>query len=462
MWLFQLKATIYRRGDNMELNIDLNEIICDTFVDVADDIINCNVNRAVLKGGRFSSKSQVAFNCIVAGCMIYKESAVACVKYANKIEERLVSACRSSIEYMGVEQFWKLRKSPHEYVLLDEDGKETQVSIKFTGADNPDGLKSYKPRRGAFRYIFFEEITDHKSYKDLNNLINTFARGETNDGKRTVIMCYNPPMSASSWVNKEYNAPIGRALGFDTDYKYTEFTDEVEPGVIKTIRQVIHHSTYLDVIESGHSSWLGYDRILEAKQQSIDNPKFYEWDKLGKVVGTDANVFWNIKNWDGNTDDLNITEVFRGLDHGYNDPTAYVEWYYDRKNKRIYALNEFYGRQAKIDDIAFEIRQYNKHNFPVYGDCASPTLNAELVNKGLNVLPSIKGADSIRAGIKWLQSLGGIYISPVLTPNIYREFTEYEWQIDKNDNVLNKLVEGAEHTIDATRYAFGLEIKYIT
>ena len=175
----------------MEININLNDLICDSFVDIADDIINCNVDRAVMNGGRSSTKSQVASECIITGCMVFKESAVAAVKYANKIEERLVNTFRDTIRYMGVEQFWKLRRAPFEYVLLDEFGKETDVSIKFTGCDNPDNLKSYKSRRGGFRYIWFEELTNFPNIKEVNNLIQTFARGQ---GKHCVIMTYNPPI----------------------------------------------------------------------------------------------------------------------------------------------------------------------------------------------------------------------------------------------------------------------------
>ena len=111
--------------------------------------------------------------------------------------------------------------------------------------------------------------------------------------------------------------------------------------------------------------------------------------------------------------------------------------------------------------MAYEIKRLNKFNFPVYSDSATPILASELVNKGVNVIGAIKGPDSIAAGIKWLQGLNSIYISPTLTPNIYKEFTEYEYIVDRNDQVTNKLVQGMEHSIDATRYAFNLEIKYI-
>lgn len=442
----------------MEININLNNLICDTFVDVFNDIVNCEVDRAIMKGGRSSTKSQVASEAIIVGCMVFKESAVAAVKYANKIEERLVNTFRESIRYLGVEQFWKLRKSPFEYVLLNEDGKETDISIKFTGCDNVENLKSFKPRRGSFRYIWFEELTNFNSLKEVNSLIQTFARGK---GKHTVIMTYNPPIQTSNWVNKEYNTPLGTILGHDKNYCYTEFSFIIDNKVEK-IKQLVHHSTYLDVINSGHSDWLGLTFIGDAKKTEEENNKYYRWAYLGDVVGTDANVFWNVKDLDDKFDNSKLSEVFRGFDWGYGgpDPCSYVEWGYDRRNKCIYALNEFHKPKMEVDDVVFEIKHLNKHNFPVQCDSASPVLNKQLINKGINAVDVKKGPDSIRAGIKWLQGLNGIYINKYKTPNIYREFKEYEYELDKEDNVTAKLPDKSNHTIDATRYSFVYEILY--
>lgn len=442
----------------MEVNINLDNLICDTFRGVAADIINCEVDRAVLQGGRSTTKSQVSSECIVVGCMAFKESAVAAVKYANKIEERLVNTFRESIRYLGVERFWKLRKSPYEYVLLDDAGKETTVSIKFTGCDNPENLKSYKPRAGIFRYIWFEELTNFPSLKEVNSLIQTFARGK---GKHCVIMSYNPPMQTSNWVNVEYNVPSGVLLSSNSSCFYTEFEFEIEPGVKHKVKQVVHHSTYLDVIAAGHSDWLGTTFIGDAKRYEIENNKYYRWAYLGEVVGTDANVFTNLVDWSGDVSRLDIREIFRGFDWGYGgpDPCAYVEWFYDRRTKRLYALNEFCKPKMEVDDVCFEIKQLNKHNFPIYADSASPILNTQLRNKGLNIVDVKKGPDSVRAGIKWLQGLSGIYINKILTPNIYREFSQYEYVVDREDNVTALLKDAANHTIDATRYGFSVEIK---
>ena len=445
-----------------EVNIDLNELICDNFISIADNIINCKVDRVILKGGRSSSKSQVASESILVGCMAYRASAVAAIKYANKLEQRLVNTFKESINYLGISKWWKLRKSPLEYVLLDDYGNETDVSIMFTGCDKAENLKSFKSRANGFRYIWLEETTNFPTEKEVNNLLQTFARGS---GDKCIIFTYNPPMQSSSWCNKLFNVPSGKIIKNNEYSWYNEFEFEEEPGVFKTNVQVVHHSTYIDVIKSGHANWLGSTFIGEARKCEIENPKYYDWAYMGKVVGTEANVFHNIKDWDGDIDKLRITEINRGYDWGYGGPdtNAYVEWYYDKRNKYLYCLGEFGKPKMSVDDIAFEIKQRNKFNFPVYADSANPLLNSELAQHGVNVIPVDKGgsAGSIRAGIKFLQGMNGIFISPVLTPKTYKEFTEYEYVLDKNDEVTTKLSDKNNHFIDATRYSFYIDILYL-
>lgn len=442
----------------MTVNINLNDLVCDTFRNIFVDIVNCRVDRAILKGGRNSTKSQVTSEAIIVGVMTYKQSAVAAVKYANKIEERLVNTFRSSIEYLGVGKYWKLRRSPFEYVLLDDFGKETDVSIKFTGCDNPENLKSYKPRSGIFRYIWFEETTNFSSFEEINNLVQTFARGK---GDHCVVMCYNPPVRTSSWVNQQYNVPSGKILGHNTNSVYTEF--DLKLGLFnKKIRQVVHHSTYLDVVDAGHVDWLGSLVVGEAERLKVENNRMYRWIYLGEVVGTQANVFTNVRNWDGDTSKLNIREIHRGFDWGLggNDPCAYIEAYYDEKNKDIYILNTFGAPKMSVDDVAFWIKKYNKNNFPVYADSSVPILNGQLRNKGVNICDVSKGPGSVRAGIQFLQGRSHIYVNSVKDPDASREFTNYEYFVTKDGVITCELVDKDNHFIDSLRYAFNTRIKY--
>lgn len=441
------------------IDIDINNIVCETFEDIFCDIVNNQVDRAILKGGRSSTKSQTVGDAIVTGCMVHNASAVCCVRYGNKIEERLVNTIKESIRLMGVEHMWKLRRSPFEFVLLDENGKETDTSIKFTGCDNPDNVKSFKPRKGAFRFIWFEELTNFDSLKEVNNLIQTFARGE---GEHTVIMTYNPPMSSSNWVNSEYEVACGEVLGFDSNSVYTEFDFEINDGEFEKVRQVVHHSTYIDVINSGHSSWLGKTFIGEAKLSEKENNDYYRWAYLGEVIGTKANVFHNVRDWTGDVDSLGASIIYRGYDWGYGgpDPCAYIECFYDRENKSLYILEEFGRPSMAIPQVINSIKEKNPHNFPVNADNACPLLNDQLMNGGINVRRIIKQPNSVYSGITWLQSLNAIYINPYKTPQTYKEFKAYEYKVDKNDEVTCALKDSGNHFIDACRYALIDIIKY--
>ena len=103
------------------------------FRDVFIDIVQCEADEIILKGGWSSTKSMTVAHAIIVGCTTHKSSAVALVKYGNRIEDRLVNTFRECIGLLGLEDMWKLRRSPFEYVLLDRFGMETDVSIKFTG-----------------------------------------------------------------------------------------------------------------------------------------------------------------------------------------------------------------------------------------------------------------------------------------------------------------------------------------
>ncbi|MGX7076152.1 terminase large subunit [Globicatella sanguinis] len=50
-------------------------------------------------------------------------------------------------------------------------------------------------------------------------------------------------------------------------------------------------------------------------------------------------------------------------------------------------------------------------------------------------------------------------IDPQRTPNIAREFESIDYQVDRDGNPKNRLVDLDNHTIDATRYAFEDDMK---
>lgn len=443
----------------MELKISLDNIITPNFRRAFLDIVNCNVNEVVFKGGRASVKSVTAANAIIIGCMMHKASAICILQTGNDIEGRLVNTFRSSIERLGVGRFWDYKKSPkHKLTLLDENGRLTNHQIIFSGAKNPENLKGVGGINEGFRYLFIEELTNFDSYNDVHNVMQTTLRGV---GDHTVIFAYNPPLHKSSWVNKMYDRPVGKVLGNKKDWVYEGYDYDIGNGEIEHGKRLIHHSTLYNVLDAGHRDWLGDEPRLAAMSKQ-DNPKFWRWIYLGSVEGTDATVFWNIHEYDADLfDKSKIMQVNRGMDFGYGGPDAscFVSWYYDRKNNSIYALDEFYAPKLTLDQIESELKRVNPNNFPVYADSAVPLLTQNLNSRGLFLLNVKKPPGSVEAGILWLQSLNGIYIDKNKTPNIWREFNNYEYLLNKEYEVTSKLSGDNDHTIAATRYAFCQEIR---
>ena len=130
-------------------------------------------------------------------------------------------------------------------------------------------------------------------------------------------------------------------------------------------------------------------------------------------------------------------------------------WYYDEVHQDLYAIGERYEIRLKTQEIYDRIK-----------DCQEDTgideritseidqrIIDELYDMGLDIDAAEKGPKSREFGVKWLQNLNHIYIDINRTPNIWREFTSFEFLKDKYDNITTKTQDGNDHTIDATRYA---------
>ena len=70
---------------------------------------------------------------------------------------------------------------------------------------------------------------------------------------------------------------------------------------------------------------------------------------------------------------------------------------------------------------------------------------------GHNVQPSLKGRDSINAGIDLLKRFK-IHLTND-SDNLIMEFRNYKWQEDRSGKLTNTPVDKNNHLIDASRYA---------
>lgn len=85
-------------------------------------------------------------------------------------------------------------------------------------------------------------------------------------------------------------------------------------------------------------------------------------------------------------------------------------------------------------------------------DSAEPKSSADYRAMGLPAKEAIKGPGSVEYSMKWLQRRR-IVIDRRRTPNAYDEFVNYEYERNKDGDIISGYPGENNHLIDATRYA---------
>ena len=110
-------------------------------------------------------------------------------------------------------------------------------------------------------------------------------------------------------------------------------------------------------------------------------------------------------------------------------------------------------RNQIVYDTLYVEKKLIKTDELVIADSAERKSIADFKAYGAYIKGAIKGPDSVRYGIKWLQGLNHIYIDRRRCPYTYKEFTHYEYLQDKDGNFISDYPDENNHSIDATRYA---------
>lgn len=137
-----------------------------------------------------------------------------------------------------------------------------------------------------------------------------------------------------------------------------------------------------------------------------------------------------------------------GLDFGFDpDPAAIVAIYYYEGG---YILDEI-TYQTELENRHLASILNNKKKAPVVADSAEPKSINEMRTEGVDVFGCEKGGDSVRYGIKHVQSLRISYTRRSV--NIHKEYENYAWKINKDgDEVGIEDPKCANHAMSAVRY----------
>jgi len=411
----------------MTTKITLDDLIIPKFDSLLDDILDWKWTHVTLVGGRGSTKSTFAAIAIIL--LITrpenKNCHVICFrKVANTLKDSVYANILFAISLLHLDKDFKVLKNPMEITYVP-----TGQKILFRGLDDAAKIKSIKPTFGYFGVTWFEELSEYHGREEIRSVLQSTMRGV--GGKFLNIENFNPPVSRDHWVN----------------------VDAEEPG---RADRIIVRSSYKDV----PVDWLSEQFVIEANTLKAMKPIAYDNEYGGIATGTGGNIFENaIDHIITDKDISRFDKIYQGLDFGFSiDEAAWVEFYYDKKKRKVYIFNEIFEPKLSNRLLAEKIKEKRISSTYITADSQEPKSISELQSLGLNVYGAKKGADSVHYGIRFLQNMDEIIIDKRRCPNTYREFIKYEYQKDKHGNFISSYPDKNNHTIDAMRYALESEM----
>jgi phage terminase large subunit len=271
--------------------------------------------------------------------------------------------------------------------------------VEFISLDQPQKV------RGRKRDVLFINEANELYFEDWQQLV--FRTTEK------IIIDYNPS-DEYSWI---YDNVIPRE---DAEFYKTTYLDN--PFLDISIRKEIEL-----LRETDETYW----QIYGLGERGVNKTTIFQYIEVNKIP-EDAKF------------------ISYGMDFGYvNDPTTLVSVY--QKDFNLYCKEHFYETKMTANDIYLRLKEIGINRELVFCDSAEPRLIDELRRMGLNTKPTIKGKDSVNAGIDLLKRYKLNITSDSL--NMIQEFRNYKWIEDKSGRPTNVPRDAYNHTIDSLRYA---------
>ena len=382
----------------------------------------------VVKGSRASKKSKTTALWFIVNMMKYPQANTLVVrKTFRTLKDSCFTELKWAVHRLKCDAWWEFKESP-----LEATYKPTGQKIYFRGLDDPLKVTSITVDVGVLCWAWLEEAYEVMKEDDFN-ILDESIRGEVPEGLfKQWTITFNP-WNEHHWLKKRFfDHPDDETLALTTNYMCNEWLDAADIKVFEDMKK--RNPRRYSV--AGLGGWGIVDGLVYEnwKEQAFDH-KDEEWLK----------------------EHPNLISCF-GLDFGYtNDPSTLFCGLLDQKEKRLFVFDEMYEKGLSNKRIAETIQSMGYAKERITADSAEPKSIDELKSLGLRVKSAMKGKDSIKNGIQWIQDLE-IIIHPRCV-NFITEISNYTWDQDKFGTKLNVPIDDFNHLMDAMRYA--LE-KYIT
>ncbi len=394
-------------------------LIAPSFSSALFDISEHEHSEYVFPGGRGSTKSSFC-GLNVVDLIMKHEDMHACIlrQIADTLRTSVYQQILWAISTLGLDNEFQCTVSP-----LEITRKSTGQKIYFRGADDPNKIKSIKVPFGYIGIVWFEELDQFKGEEAVRKIEQSVIRGGDISYK---FKSFNPPKSANNWANKYIKIPRGDRL--------------------------VTESTYLTVPQK----WLGKSFLDDAKFLKETNPAAYENEYMGVANGSGGAVFDNVQVREITDDEIKrFDNILNGVDWGwYPDLFAFVRVQYIASQHTLYIWQEYTCNKQSNEQTAKKLKDMGiTANDLITCDSAENKSVGDYRAYGLFARAAEKGPGSREYSYKWLQSLRAIVIDNKRCPVACEEFLNYEYDRDKEGNVISGYPDGGDHVIDAVRYA---------
>ena len=385
---------------------------------MARDVFKHNHTHYDLSGGRGSLKSTTV-SLLVPLILLQNPNTHALVlrKVNNTIRDSVYAQYIWAIAELGMADYWDAKKTPMELIY-----KPTGQKIMFRGADDPMKIKSIKVPFGYIAVTHFEEKDQFAGRAEIRTILQSTMRGGS---KFWNFESYNPPISRDNWAN------------LDTQEDRED--------------RLCHKSTYLEAPRE----WLGDQFIAEAEYLKEVDERAYQHEYLGIPVGTGSDVFENVEVREITDEEIgHFDRILNGLDWGFfPDPWAFNRMYFNSAARELLIFDELEANKLGNEETAQMLKDHGiTKDDRITADSAEPKSVADYRKYGLSCLGAEKGPGSVERSMMWLQRLSKIVIDPKRCPKTKEEFIRYEYERNKDGEIMTGYPDRDNHHIDAVRY----------
>lgn len=355
--------------------------------------------------------------------------------------------------------------------------RPTGNMIISKGVTKTSGRTAKLKSLAGVTHVLIEEA-DELGREDFDQLDLSLRTVKAEGGVR-IIRIFNPPHKAH-WIWDDYNL-IEVEEKYFKRYGINAPKEQYYRAIPKSNSGVVAmFSTYQDNIKYLDKTMV--EKLERYKERDLD---YYFTVVLGLISeGQKGRVF---SRWQPISNDfynsIDARCIF-GLDFGLASPAGLVEGKFVKNN--LYLREQNYEPLTNRE-IGVKLCQLKAGRETIVADSAEPDsisklrrgwpLN-ELIDManimdedkkvlkelykplcdGFNIYPVTKGPGSIKAGISAMKELN--IFATEDSKNIWNEYREYKWALDKNKDPLDEPIDAFNHLIDPIRYIVKDRAKY--